>query len=131
MNCSQDSDMKTVDGAVFWMNVDAILSDRKTTLREFCASTGISYSTISTQRVRHSIPKLEQLLEMGQALNTSIEKLIYGSDYEEDRIVFPARVMTIAMRCITASNEDLTLVERILRIEPDDGEKSSASGAFA
>ena len=131
MNCSQDSDMKTVDGAVFWMNVDAILSDRKTTLREFCASTGISYSTISTQRVRHSIPKLEQLLEMGKALNTPIEKLIYGSDYEEGRIVFPARVMTIAMRCITASNEDLMLVERILRIDPYDGEKSSASGAFA
>ena len=131
MNYSQDSDMKTVDGAVFWMNVDAILSDRKTTLREFCASTGISYSTISTQRVRHSIPKLEQLLEMGEALNTSIEKLIYGSDYKEGGIVFPARVMTIAKRCMIASDEDLSLVERVLRIETDSGEKSSARSGLA
>lgn len=123
--------MKTVDGAVFWMNVDAILSDKKITLREFCASTGISYHTISTQRVRHSIPKLEQLLEMGDVLNTSIEKLIYGSKGKEERTIFPARVMTIAMRCMVASEEDLTLVERILRIDPHDGEKSSASGALA
>lgn len=104
MNYSQDSDMKTVDGAVFWMNVDAILSDRKTTLREFCAGTGISYSTISTQRVRHSIPKLEQLLEMGKALNTSIEKLIYGSDCEI-AVIFNIGIVALVAFLYTNDNK--------------------------
>lgn len=66
---------------------------------------------------------------MANFLHKTVEELVIGKD--KNKIDFPPRVMNIAVHCMVASGEDLTLVERILRIEPDDGEKSSASGAFA
>ena len=66
---------------------------------------------------------------MANFLHKTVEELVIGKD--KNRIDFPPRVMNIAMHCMVASNEDLTLVERVLRIDPNDGEKSSASSGIA
>lgn len=118
-----------IDGRAFWLRVDSELIASEFTLRDMCKDIGVSYFTVNTQRKNHALPKIEQLLGMANFLHKTVEELVIGKD--KNKIDFPPRVMNIAAHCMVASGEDLTLVERILRIEPDDGEKSSASGAFA
>ena len=123
--------MESIDGRQFWLYVDGLIAMRGLSLGDFCKQADINYNTVSYQRVRRALPKIEQLLSMSKVLGLSVEELVYGKKTKETPIEFTPRVMNIATRCMTANEEDLTLVERILRIDSYDGEKSSASGAFA
>ena len=67
-----------IDAFDFWKRVDDYMVKNKVSLRDFTAKTGASYSTINSQRTRHSLPKLEQILDMAKFLNTSVEFLATG-----------------------------------------------------
>ena len=118
-----------IDGRAFWLRVDSELVASESTLRDMCKDIGISYFTVNTQRKNHTFPKIEQLLSMADFLHKTVEELVIGNG--KNKIEFTPRVMNIAMHCMSASEEDLTLVERILRIESPNGEKSSAGGSIA
>lgn len=62
----------------FWKRIDAYMIDNKITLRELAAKTGISYSTINSQRTRQNLPKVDQLVTMAQALGLSLEYMLTG-----------------------------------------------------
>lgn len=105
----------TFEGRAFWDNIDTLLAERNYTLTDMCNKAGIAYNTVNGQRVRQSIPKLEQLLVMAQFFGTSIESLIMPNK----QIISPhlKRIDAIRRACLIASEEDLKLVERILRID--------------
>lgn len=124
--------MKAIDGRQFWLHVDSLIAAKGMSLGDFCKKADMNYNTVSYQRVRRALPKIEQLLGMSEVLGISIEDLVSGKDgYKKPAVIFTPRIMNIASHCMTATEEDLILVERILRIDPPSGEKSSASGAFA
>ena len=50
--------MRELDGREFWLYVDRLLSLRKMSLGDFCEKAGVSYSTVSYQRVRHALSPL-------------------------------------------------------------------------
>ena len=109
---ANDIDMKDVDGWTFWNNVDSELTRRNWNLGKLCAATGIPYNTISVQRVRHSLPKIEQVYKMASSLNVSMEFLLTGN--ESSNSLSP-RLRNIINACMKADELDLLLVERILR----------------
>ena len=118
-----------IDGRDFWLRVDSELVDAECSLRDMCKDIGISYFTVNTQRKNHAFPKIEQLLFMAEFLNKTVEELVIGKD--KNKIELSPRVTEIAMHCMAASEEDLTLIERILRIDPYSGEKSDGHSMFA
>ena len=105
----------TFEGRDFWNNIDRMLSERNCTLTDMCNKSGIAYNTVNGQRVRQSIPKLEQLLAMSQFLGTSIESIIMPNKQIESPHI--KRIEAIRRACLIAPEEDLKLVERILRID--------------
>ena len=107
----------------FWKRVDAC--NRKTTLLELCRSASLDYNRVKHNRSDCRVPKAEDLLLLAEALNTSIEYLLTG----KERDSFPPRIQTIAIRCLSASEEDLALIERVLRIEAE--KKPEGSEALA
>lgn len=70
--------MKEIKANNFWNNVDITLRKRRQTYRAMCQDTGITYSSINTQRTRESIPKVEQVYLMAQFLGVSMEYLLTG-----------------------------------------------------
>lgn len=106
--------MNKIDGYAFWRNVDKLLEDHKITYKELSLVTGIEYRAVTTQRNRHSIPKAEQLLIMAEFLKVSVDSLL-----RDDAKISPEaqRIEKIKKACWLASEEDLLLVERILRID--------------
>ena len=68
----------TIDGFEFWNRVDLLLEKRNVNLGAFAKVINLSYMTLNSQRKRHSLPKLEQLLDMAKFLNTSVEFLATG-----------------------------------------------------
>lgn len=115
-----------MDGYLFWKNVDRILGQQK--LIDAAEKAGINYRTIKNQRSDSRLPRLEDAFKIARSLGTTVEYLMTGEMEEEG---YPIRIERIIDRCLIASDDDLALVERVLRIEPDCGEKSSASGALA
>jgi hypothetical protein len=99
----------------FWITIDNLLSERKASLVDMCEVTGIVYGTVNSQRVRGSLPKLDQLHLMAQYFGTSIENLVYPQEtFTSPKL---KRINNIRKACLIASEEDLLLVERILRID--------------
>jgi predicted transcriptional regulator len=64
-----------IDAVNFWNRFDSILEKKGLNLKEFSKSSGVPYDTMVTQRVRKSVPKLSQLLEMAHSLDSSVEYL--------------------------------------------------------
>ena len=114
-----------LDGLQFWKRIDAMNIE---TLKELCEKNNIDYKRVMHNRTDCRIPKAEDLLAFAYGLNTTIEYLLTG---ENEKTVYPERIQRIINSCINASEEDLALVERVLRIEPVIGKKSSSSGALA
>ena len=111
-----------MDAYAFWCNLDRILG--KQTLKSISEKAGLNYRTIKNQRSAVRLPGLSDAFMLASALGVSVERLLTG----KERDSFPPRIQTIAMRCLVASDEDLTLIERVLRI---DGEKPEAGSALA
>lgn len=120
--------MAELTGKDFWGRIYAEQYKQKITDSALSDMSGIPYGTIHTQKARQTLPKADILLALCKALNVSADYLLTG---EVKQDFYPRRIERIIDRCLAASGDDLALVERVLRIEPDGGEKSSTGGAFA
>ena len=85
----------------------------------------MNYQSLRDQRTNNRMPKLELACSIAYALHTSVEFLVTG----KERDSFPPRIQNIAIRCLSASEEDLALIERVLRIEAE--KKPEGSEALA
>ena len=110
----------------FWGRIDMLLDRRKATLRDMSNATGIKYNTLAIQRTRHSLPNSEQLYEISQYLNLTMEFILTGKEEKG----YPPRIQTIADHCLTAPEDDLRLVEKVLGIVHED-KKTESSSALA
>ena len=120
--------MAELTGKDFWGRIYAEQYKQKMTDSALSDMSGIPYGTIHTQKARQTLPKADILLALCKALNVSADYLLTG---EVKQDFYPRRIERIIDRCLAASGDDLALVERVLRIESDDGEKSSASSGIA
>lgn len=65
-----------LDGTSFWDRIDQLLAMTKSNLTDMCTHLKLSYGSVNTQRTRHSIPKIEQLLDMSRYFGVSVESLL-------------------------------------------------------
>ncbi len=99
----------------FWNNIDQINPYRS--LGELVRASGIDYHRLTQQRSRGYMPKPEDLLKLSHGTKHSIESLLTGS---QSHSFYPKRIERIADYCMyRATDEDILLVERILRIPSD------------
>ena len=120
--------MNELTGKVFWGRIYAEQYKQKLTDSALAEASGIPYGTIHTQKARQSLPKADILLAWCKALNVTSDYLLTG---EDNRKEYPIRIEKIIDKCLSSSDEDLSLVERVLRIETNSGEKSSARSGLA
>lgn len=105
-----------MDAYDFWKNVDLVRKD-KAPLRDVCRRQGLVYQRIADQRSECRFPKLEDAYLLASAYGVSLEFLLTG---ERDDFFSP-RILAIARACEVAMEEDIELVERVLRIEKKAG----------
>lgn len=110
-------------GYRFWKNLD--LCKKSRSLTEIAKELSLNYNNLLDQRTSNRLPRLEIAYSLAEALGVSVEYLLTG----KERDSFPPRIQTIAIRCLSASEEDLALIERVLRIEAE--KKPEGSEALA
>lgn len=102
-----------VDGKTFWNRVDFELGEIDKTLMDLSKATKIVYGTMTDSRKRGALPKAEIIFKISRYLNVSVDKLLVNSEPSP----MTKRIDRIRRACLVASEEDLILVERILRID--------------
>lgn len=115
-----------MDGYCFWKNVDKVLGQQK--LISIAEKAGVNYRTIKNQRSGVRLPSLDDAFKIAKVLGVSLEYLLTGNQIDAK---YPPRIERIIERCMNADNEDLSLVERVLRIDSPSGEKSDTNSALA
>lgn len=71
-----------IDNWKFWQRIDDLLIKRNATIKDLSKAIGVGYYTITTQRNRKTIPKINVLIDIALYFNTSIEYLILGFSYD-------------------------------------------------
>ena len=112
----------------FWERFDNYIAKKGDNLTSFTEKTGIKYKTLSMQRMRHSLPNLEQALIMAKYLGISVNELMSG---KTDSTAYPKRIQRIIDKCMSAGETDLEIVERVLRIDSEGEKKSDTGSALA
>lgn len=102
-----------VDGITFWNRVDEELSLSNRTIRDMSNSMDIVYGSLIDARKRKSIPKIEIICKIATYLGLPIERLVTNKSIPQNL----KRIDAIRRACLIAPEEDLKLVERILRID--------------
>ena len=114
----------------FWERVDNY--NPYSTLMELAEHTGCTYTKFRQQRVKHILPKAEDVLAISKELLVTTDFLLTG---KKNAIVYSPRIEEIAKRCqFYATETDIVMIERILRIPSEyevieKKEKSGASGS--
>ena len=103
-----------ISGKEFWELV--ICNNPYSTLRELTAKAGIDYRHAMQQRGDNRMPKVEDIFLLSRAMGKSMEFLVTG----KARQIYPPHIEAIATRCMAVSQEDISLVERILRLPHHD-----------
>lgn len=99
----------------FWDRVD--MNNPYNTLTKLIANTNIDYVNLRRQRFDNRIPKTLDVYELSKALGTTMEYLLTGIE-EKKEPPLPPRIRRIVLNLMhIATDEDLLLVERILRID--------------
>ena len=70
-----------MDAYRFWKNVDAVSSG--ITLISLASKANLNYRTIKNQRSSNRMPSLSDAYALAKALNTSIEFLLTGENFQE------------------------------------------------
>lgn len=126
--------MESITAREFWNSIDTRLDACGENLTSMSEKTGIKYKTLSMQRTRHTLPNIVQLSAMAIFFHITLDDLIMGKNVEEfskrEKDKYPPRIQTIADHCLTASDDDLRLVEKVLGIVHED-KKPQASSALA
>lgn len=100
-----------LDGFNFWKNVDD--NNPFKSASALAEAAGINYRHMIQQRADSTIPKAEDLMKLSMAMHKTIEFLLTG----EQNFIYPPRIERIAEACMRANDVDLSLVERVLRLE--------------
>ena len=126
--------MESITAREFWNSIDMRLDACGENLTSMADKTGIKYKTLSMQRTRHTLPGIEQLSSMAIFFRITLDDLIMGKNVEklskQEEKGYPPRIQTIADHCLTASEDDLRLVEKVLGIVHED-KKAESSSALA
>lgn len=101
-------------GFRFWKRVDGLRGKRQ--LKEIAEIAEIDYTRIKNQRSDNRTPKLEDAYRLSRVLGCSVSFLITG--VESDNKI-PGNLIPIMKALKSASDEDIVLVKRILRIQDD------------
>jgi len=103
--------MTTTANAI-WERIDN--KNQYKTLRKLMDAAGVDYGNVKKQRYLERVPRPEDLYNIAQALGCSMEYLITGEEYKS----YPERIERIINNIMyNATEEDLLLIERILRIQ--------------
>jgi hypothetical protein len=73
---------KANDIREFWERLEDILYKRKINLTDICRDRGLNYDTIISNKMRETYPTLYNTSNIAKALNTNVEFLLYGNEYE-------------------------------------------------
>ena len=103
-------------GYRFWLRVDELRSMRRCQLIDMAIDAGIDYTRIKNQRSDNRLPKLEDAYHIARVLDCSITYLLTGA-LDSDAI--PKRLQPFIRALTQASEDDLELVRRVLRIEEE------------
>ena len=114
-----------VNGDTFWIRVENELNSTGRTIRELSSAMNIPYSTIIDARRRKSYPRADIMFKISRFLGLTVDALLSSSEIPQSL----QRINRIRRACLVASEEDLQLVERILRLDSpkivDDKRKST------
>ena len=106
--------MKIDSPRSFWLRIDTLRG--KESLKEIAQRCNLNYDTLRNKRSGKNpvYPNLVDGVVLAEALNTTAKFLLTGEDKEIGN--FSPRIRAIIISCINAKEEDLCLVERVLRI---------------
>lgn len=96
----------------FWIRYEEVKKKVGISSHQLALKVGINENTMKQWKSKGRIPKAEELIKISKGLGVSIDYLLTGKE-----MGYNERVIAIAQACSRASEEDLQLVERILRIE--------------
>ena len=72
---------------MFWINVNSLIKERQTTQEIICNQTGISLNTLRGWVSKGVLPRVDEAVKIAKALNTSVEYLVTGKDYDPKTII--------------------------------------------
>lgn len=106
-----------------WKRIDGVLASKGfSTLKELSLEIGVDYNTFKSWRSRNIIPKTLDMLHISQALRIPMDSLLVGVVYKN----VPEKLETIIDALHKASDDDLELVRRVLRMEEPAGKRKDA-----
>ena len=107
----------------FWKRVDD-LRGRKS-MREVAIEAGIPETSIQSMRTKRVIPKMNAVYGLSKALNTTMEYLYQGEEITDNfdaplfqKLSTSQELIDICGALITATPEDIKLIQRVLGIRP-------------
>jgi transcriptional regulator with XRE-family HTH domain len=71
------------DAMIFWERVDNLVKSKGITLKQLCADYDLVYGTIMQNKARKILPSLLLTKGLSKALNTSIDYLVTGQEYQD------------------------------------------------
>ena len=110
-------------GYRFWIRVDELRSAVPCQLIDMAAIAGIDYTRIKNQRSANRLPKLEDAYQISRVLNCSMSYLVTGI-LENSKV--PEKIQPFINALSKASDDDLELVRRVLRMEEPAGKRKDA-----
>ncbi len=110
-------------GYRFWIRVDKLRATVPCQLIDMATLAGIDYTRIKNQRSANRLPKLEDAYQISRVLNCSIAYLLTG--IREDASI-PEKLQPLFDALHKASDDDLELVRRVLRIEDYEAKSKDA-----
>jgi len=100
----------------FWNRVDNLWSGKP--LKDLASSCQVDYVLFLNWRTKHRLPDLVSACNLAKSLGTCAEHLTFGQSSNESRIL--GDVMS---KLRFASEEDVELVKRVLRISSSNSEQ--------
>ena len=73
-------------GTGFWKRVDYLLKQRNISQTNLARLTGIADGTLSSAKIKKSIPLADTAVNIASALNTTVEYLILGYDVHDQEL---------------------------------------------
>ena len=96
----------------FWLRVDKLMITRKLMLKDIAEGAGAPYQSFTGWRTRHKYPNAQVLVKIALILHTSAEYLVFG-EKDHDNLKFSDIINHLEY----ASEDDIALIRRVLRIE--------------
>lgn len=72
-----------MEADVFWKNVTQLMKNKKISQETLCETIGISVWTLRGAISKHTLPRVDVALAIAEALDTSIEFLLKGTESNE------------------------------------------------